>query len=193
MSTTATPRGLVPVNLIGGRPYSGAVTHYPILSGDSVAIFAGDIVELTVGTGNVARMTHDDAMPNMVGVFMGCAYTDATYGFTHRQYWPANQVATDAVAYVCDDPDVIYECQADGAIAREAVGENFGLIEALAGQTTTGNSRVQIPNGTGATTATLPVVLMGFPDRIGSTVGDAFTDCLVRLNTHRHRTLAGIT
>lgn len=199
MSTAVSTRGMIPVKLLGGQPYNGAVTHYPITSTYDVSIFKGDIVEIaptdvstTLDSGDISRMTHDAAMPNMLGVFMGCAYTDATMGFIHRQYWPAGQIATDAVAYICDDPDVIYEVQSDGIVLRTDVGENFEMVEALAGQTSTGNSRVQLANGTAGTAATLPLNLIGFPDRVGSTVGDAYTDCLVRLVTHRHRTLAGI-
>jgi hypothetical protein len=191
MSSASTPFGLRPVQLLGGRVYAGAVTHYNIASAYNTSIFSGDAVTM-VAAGTVERDTADAAMVP-IGVFVGCSYTDATRGFTQSQYWPASQVATDAVAYVVDDPDIIMEVQADGSITQAMVGSNFGMTQTSAGSTATGNSGMHLDASSTATTNTLPVRLISIVDRVGNAAGDAFTNVLVKWNVgHQHRTTAGV-
>jgi hypothetical protein len=45
---------------------------------------------------------------------------------------------------VCDDPDVVFEIQADGAIPAASVGLNAVLIYTHSGSTTTGFSGVEL-------------------------------------------------
>ena len=46
MAASAAPYGLRPINLIGGRPFSGSTRQIKIASGYAVNIFHGDIVKL---------------------------------------------------------------------------------------------------------------------------------------------------
>lgn len=55
-----------------------------------------------------------------------------------------NPASTERVAYVCDDPDVVFEIQADGAIPAASVGLNAVLIYTHSGSTTTGMSGVEL-------------------------------------------------
>ena len=99
MAASAAPYGLRPVNLIGGRPFSGSTRQIKIASGYNVNIFHGDIVKL-VAAGVVEKDTGTTAC-TPVGVFMGCVFTDPTSEQkTFKQYWPAGPVASDAYAYV---------------------------------------------------------------------------------------------
>jgi len=184
MSTSETPYGLRPVNLLGGQPYAGGIRHVKIASGYASDIFHGDAVKV-VAAGTVEKDTGTNAM-TPVGVFLGCAYTDSTLGPIQRQYWPSGTSASDAVAYVCDDPDMVMQVQADSSVAQTALGANFALVQG-SGSTATGKSGVQLDASTAATTNTLPVRLVGFVNGPDQAVGDAYTDCLVIWNAGMHQ------
>jgi hypothetical protein len=191
MASTLGAYGLRPVRSLDGRPWSGAIRQIPIASGYNTNIFCGDAVDLTVA-GQIELETADAAM-NVVGVFMGCSYTDATLGFVQRQYWPANQVASDAVAYVCDDPFALFKVQADATLGQNSVGSNFALAAGSGGSTSTGNSSVVLDADTINTTNTLPIRVVDFweDDEIDST----YPHMLVMWNTtaaHRYMTILGL-
>jgi hypothetical protein len=183
MSSTATPYGLRPANLTGGQPFAGGIRQIKIASAYATDIFYGDPVKL-VTAGTVEKDTGTTAL-TPVGVFLGCAYTDTTEGFRTSQYWPASTVASDAVAYVCDDPDAVFKIQADGQVAQTALGANAAVVQ-TAGSTLIGNSKVALDASTVATTNTLPLRIVGFVDGPDSTVNDAYTDVLVKWNAGMH-------
>ena len=102
------PYGLRPVKMLDNSPYNGATRLYRIASAYNTNIFYGDVVKLVTG-GTVERDTADAAM-TPIGVFMGCTFTDpGTSQPTFKQYWPASTVASDAMAYVVDDPNVLFK------------------------------------------------------------------------------------
>ena len=179
MAATATPYGMIPVKRVDGLPYAGALRKYVIASGYNTNIFFGDVVAL-VAAGTVEKDT-GTATATPIGIFMGTSYTDATQGFINRQMWPANQVASDALAFVCDDPTVLFKIQANGSMVQGTVGANFALVQ-NAGNTLNGNSANALAAGAGATTATLPLRMVDFWQGPESAVGDAFTDVLVKWN-----------
>jgi hypothetical protein len=139
-----------------------------------VSVNAAGVVIAETGTSNVAAT-------GVVGIFMGCSYTDPNLKYkVFKQYWPSGTVATDAVAYVVDDPDVVMQGQAGGAITQADLGANIALGTS-SGNVDTGNSTT--PLGSSASqTATLPLRIVGFVDAPGSEVGDAYTDILVKWN-----------
>ena len=193
MATTATPYGLRAVNHLGGTPYAGATRLLPIASaygtniynGSVVAIVAAGTVEIVTDLGNNA-----DAFPaGVIGVFVGCTYTDPNLGtVVFRQNWPTGTVAADALAYIVDDPDVIFQAQADGAVTQADLGQNtnFAAVQSTTtGDTTNGNSNTAVSSTT-ATTATIAFRIVDFVDSPTSTVGDAFTDLLIKFNAGVH-------
>ena len=193
MATTATPYGLKAVNHIGGTPYAGSTRLLPIASGYGTNIYNGSVVAI-VAAGTVEIVTdlgnNADAFPaGVVGVFVGCTYTDPNLGtVVFRQNWPTGTVADDAQAYIVDDPDVIFMAQADGAVTQADLGQNtnFAAVQATdTGDTTTGNSNSAVSSTT-ATTATIAFRIVDFVDSPTSTVGDAFTDLLIKFNAGIH-------
>ena len=183
MASTASPYGLRPVNLIGGQPYAGSTRLVKINNayaanifyGQPVSVNASGVVIADTGTSNVAAT-------GVVGVFVGCTYTDPNLKYKlFQQYWPSGTVATDAYAYVVDDPDVVMQVQADDAVTQAALGANIGF-STFAGDTATGNSETSADAASIATTATLPLRIVGFVDGPESTVGGAYTDILVKWN-----------
>lgn len=114
------PYGLKPVNEIGGLPYAGSTRMVPIASGYTTGVtggglFFGDPVKLTsTGTLIKSSLVYNSAAAETggtLGVFLGCEYTPAggpLYGKQRYQYWANGTVAADAVAYICDDPNVVF-------------------------------------------------------------------------------------
>lgn len=188
MASTASPRGLVPANLIGGQSYAGSTRMLPIVSGYATSIFFGDVVKL-INTGYINKDT-GTATATPVGVFMGCAYTDPVYGYTTRQMWTASTVTQNtvpAIAYICDDPDAIFQIQASAALTQAALGANAALVQ-NAGDTISGDSRVSLNAATVADTATLPVRIVGFAggNPLVDTT-DLFPEVLVKWNFGMHQ------
>ena len=183
MASTAAPYGLRPVNLIGGQPYAGSTRSIKIANAYAANIFYGQPVSVnTSGVVIADTGTSNVAATGVVGVFVGCTYTDPNLKYkVFKQYWPSGTVATDAYAYVVDDPDVVMQVQADEAVAQTALGANIALVTS-AGSTSTGNSTTAADGSSVNTTATLPLRIVGFVDGPDSSVGDAYTDLLVKWN-----------
>ena len=190
MATTAAPYGLRPINLIGGQVFAGSTRQIKIASGYAANIFFGYIV--AIGTdGTIVKVTNvgtnaDPFPAGTVGVFLGCTYTDPNLKYKlNAQYWPTGTVAADAMAYVCDDPDALFQIQADDAVTQTMLGSNFGVNQ-TAGSTASGNSKVALDVGTRATTSTIGLRLVDFVEGPFSTVGDTYTDCIVKFNAGIH-------
>tara|TARA_R110002020_G_scaffold421882_1_gene631099 strand:- start:11 stop:592 length:582 start_codon:yes stop_codon:yes gene_type:complete len=182
MSSSAEPYGARPVGTLSANgSYSGKVRHYSIASGYATSIFYGDFVKL-VAAGGVEKDTGTTTL-TPVGIFLGCSYTDPnTNQLTFNQMWTASIAASDAVAYVIDDPDVIFEMQADGTGAQTVIGNNVAVVQ-TAGSTTIGTSKNAIDISTVAsTTATLPIRIVDISSKSGNTVGDSYTDLVVKFN-----------
>ena len=193
MATTATPYGLKAVNHIGGTPYAGSTRLLPIASAYGTNIYNGSIVAI-VAAGTIEIVTdqgtNGDPFPaGVIGVFVGCTYTDPNLGtVVFRNNWPTGTVADDAQAYIVDDPDVVFMAQADAAVTQADLGQNTHLAAVQAtgtGDTTTGNSTSAI-DATTNTTNTFAFRIVDFVDSPTSTVGDAFTDCLIKFNAGIH-------
>jgi hypothetical protein len=178
MATTASPYGLKAVNHIGGTPYAGSTRLLPIASGYGTNIYNGSVVAI-VAAGTIEIVTdlgnNADQFPaGVIGVFVGCTYTDPNLGtVVFRNNFPTGTVADDIQAYVVDDPDVIFMAQADGAVTQADLGQNTNFA---AVQSTT----------TGDTTSTIAFRIVDFVDSPTSTVGDAFTDLLIKFNGVNH-------
>lgn len=194
MATTATPYGLKPVGRVDGMPYAGAIRQIKIASGYATNIFNGSIVAInSSGTLEIVTTNGDDSTPfpaGTIGVFVGCQYTDPSLGYLlQNQYWPTGTVASDAVGFVIDDPMVVFQAQADGSMAQTTLGNNVYLAAVQStstGSTTTGNSNTALDASTAAATAGFAFRVVGFVASTGSTVGDAYTDVLVKFNPGSH-------
>jgi hypothetical protein len=187
MTSVVAPYGLLPVKKQGSRADNAGVRHIRIASGYATSIFYGDVVKLASG---VITKDTGTATATPVGVFLGCYYTDATYGLTFRQNWTASTVAADAYAMVCDDPDALFSVALvsgttviAGTARASLIGKNAALVQ-NAGSATTGKSAVAASGV--ATTATLPLrivdVVPGTEDASGN-----FTAVLVKWNAGMHQ------
>jgi hypothetical protein len=161
------PYGLKPINLIGGQVFAGSTRNYPIQYGYATNIFYGDIVNIIRGSIVDNADTTDSTGTGIVGVFLGCSYTNPTTKQKQfAQYWPAGTAAGDCQAIICDDPDTVFKvvmCSATTVIASAAnamLGQNFGLIQ-NAGNVNTGNSAVAALYSASTTSADLALRVVG--------------------------------
>ena len=192
MATSATPNGAEPIGTCSSSgSFTGKVVHIKIASAYGTAIFYGDFVKL-VTAGTVELDSGTTALTS-IGIFMGCKYTDPNSNqMTFSQTWPASTSASDAAGYVLMDPDVLFRMQGDATIAQTALGANFAVVQ-TAGSTTIGRSKNACDSSTVATTNTLPVRLVDFYDGPNSSIGDAFTDVILRFNAgHQLTNVTGI-
>ena len=156
--------GLRPIAKVGSAPGgTTGTTKYSIADNQTTAIFTGDPVKYK-NDGTVEVATASDAI---LGVFMGCFYTDPTTSKpTFRNYFPASLSPGDAIAFVADDPDQMFVAQQD-SVGSNLVAADLNLNANLVfgtGSTTTGISGVEIDSSTGAVTATHQVRLIAFYD-----------------------------
>ena len=193
MSKTATPYGLKPVNEIGGLPYAGSTRQIKIANGYASNIFYGQVVSIVAaGTIEVVVTNGDNSTPfpaGTIGVFVGCTYTNpTTKQLTFAQYFPTGTVASDAMAYVVDDYNTLFQVQAAGSLAQTVLGSN-AILNAVqstsTGSTTTGNSNTALSTSV-AVTSGYAFRIVDFVESTTSTVGDAFTDVLVKFNPVAH-------
>jgi hypothetical protein len=165
--TVQAPYGLKPINLIGGQVFAGSTRNYPIQYGYATNIFYGDIVNIIRGSIVDNADTTDSTGTGIVGVFLGCSYTNPTTKQKQfSQYWPASTAAGDCQAIVCDDPDTVFKvvmCSSGTTIASAStamLGQNFGLIQ-NAGNVNTGNSAIAALYASSTTSADLALRVVG--------------------------------
>jgi len=184
--TVDAPYGLVPVNLIGGQPYAGSTRQMKIASGYATDIFNGDVV-IRAADGTIQKETGTATVTatGVIGVFVGCTYTDPnTEQKVFKQYYPASTVASDIMAYVVDDPDACFKVAVVSSgttiagTGYTSIGSNAALVQ-NSGSTTTGNSKVAI-NGI-ATTLSLPMRIVDVVEETTDASGN-YTEVIVKWN-----------
>ena len=109
MAASAAPYGAKPIGTLSASgSFTGKVQHIKIASGYDTLISWGDFVKL-VAAGTIEKDA-GTTTATPVGVFMGCSYTDPTTSQpTYAQMWTADVAASDAVAYVLTDPNVLFQ------------------------------------------------------------------------------------
>lgn len=194
MASIASPYGLKAVNELGGLPYAGSTRQFLINpAGLASNIFFGQVVStnaagfLTVMTATGADGTTNAFPAGTVGVFVGCQYVNAQGQTIFGQFYPSGTTGV-VTAYVIDDDRCVFQVQANGSIAQAKLGENVFFAAAQSsstGSTQNGNSNSSVSATSQTSAAAFRVV--GFVDMVGfSTVGDAFTDILVKFNPGQH-------
>jgi hypothetical protein len=194
MASVSRINGFRPVKTVTGAAYNGQSNVYFVPASDSTVIMVGDAVKLAgdarAATG-APTVTRAGATDNAVGIVVGVLFTGVG-DLTNVP--PVNDLntpiyrraSTDRYLLVCDDPNVIYEVQYAGtSVAAATITANVGLngqFTTTAGSTTTGASGMQLDSSGLATTATLPLKIVGFPNRPDNIPGDTYFSYLVKLN-----------
>ena len=134
--------GMRPLKMIGGAPYTGGQSRYRIAANYGTAIFQGDMVAQVTGGG--VEVHADGGTVPIVGVFNGVQYTDPT---TKEQkfsnFYPASTNASDIIAFIIDDPNVIYEIQCNAAFPVADLFGNFDIVYTPDTELTKDNVKLQ--------------------------------------------------
>ena len=177
--------GLRPSRMMGGAPFSGGQSRYRIASGYSTKIFQGDLVKQVTG-GGIERAAASSTVP-VVGVFNGVQYTDPTTGEqVFSNHYPGSISASDIIAFIADDPMVVFEVQADDTFPVADLLGNFDIVDqSTTGDTASGRSNMELDVSTGATTTTLPLKAIDISqDPDNDDVASSNTNVLVVIQNH---------
>ena len=197
MANQETAFGLRPVGLVGSGANTTGVTEYEIASDNTNAIFNGAIVvPLAAGVIDQAGDTAGGTT-QALGVLVGVQYHDATQKKpVFLNYWPGSgSVSVDTnfpvKALVADNPNQLFVVAADATLTNRAtalatVFANASLgTSARGGSTDTGKSSAELNVASVATTATLPLRIVGLvDDDANNDYASAGAHLLVRLNAH---------
>jgi hypothetical protein len=189
MSATSAPFGF---RLARQPSVHGAARPFPIASAYAVNIFSGDPVSFAgtaVGEGTVeiatltgARNGAIAAMP-ILGIFIGCEYTDSTGKPVKSNFWPTGTVAADAIAWVIEGDQNEFIVQADGAIAKADIGTQCDWVMSADpyGSTATGLSTAMVSATPTASASQGGFQVIDFVEDGSNTAGDAYTRVIVRI------------
>lgn len=179
MSTVSQPFGLRPAFSPSGalRP-----TAYSILTGYAVNILQSQPVKIgTNGTIQAAAIGD-----RFIGTFQGVEFTDSDGRRRVSNKWTASLAATDIVAYVTLDPSIVYEIQANGAIAVTDIGKQADFTAISAGSTVTGLSALMLDTATLTDTGNASLRIIGLSPAPDNDFGDNFTIVQVQISEHQN-------
>lgn len=183
MSATSAPFGMRPAFHPSGLDRARAYVD-GIVSGYGSSILKGQPVRL-VTAGVIEPAASGQAF---LGAFDGVEWTDTTGRRRVSNYWPASTAyqTGSCIAYVWDDPLVVYEMQAAGSLAQSSIGDQFDITNETAGSTTTGLSQATLgtsPAGAGNSKQMRVVNLAPYP---GNAWGDAYTIVQCQIAEHQY-------
>lgn len=144
----------------GFRPVGRVRDAKPYVAGGT--IYPGDAVKMD----NAGKVVVASASEALIGV-------------------SAEYAVADEQVLVWDDPDQQFSVQADNGttLAQTDVGLNYDIV-ATAGSTLYKRSRMELDSSSGATSASLPLRLLGFTPVEGNSAGE-FAECQVIINQHQ--------
>jgi hypothetical protein len=187
MSATNAPFGLRPAfhpsgldraqALAGGIP---SAYNTDILKGQAVLYVAGSgVIEPVNATGDA-----------LSGAFAGVEWTDTTGRRRVSNYWPANTAyqTGSCVAYFYNDPNIVYEIQADGSVAQTSIGLDANLSNFAAGSNVTGLSQATLSASILSTGVQGQVQVLDLAPYVDNAWGDAYT--IVRVQVARRQIAA---
>jgi len=197
MANQSTAYGLRPIGIVGSGVNSTGVTQYEIASNNTNAIYQYSIVvPLAAGVIDQAGDTAGGTT-QALGVLMGVEYHDSVQKKpVWLNYWPGSgSVSVDTnypvKAYVADDPNQLFKVASDATLTDRAtalatVFSNASLgTSARSGSSSTGVSSGALSVASVATTATLPLRIVGImDDASNSDYTAAGIPLIVRLNAH---------
>jgi hypothetical protein len=202
MASVSRINGFRPVKSIHGAPYNGAATVCFVPSSDSTVIMVGDaVVQLgdaraASGVPTVTRLASATGIP--LGIVVGILFSGVGDAGNIPPVNDLNtpvyrRASTDRYLLVATDPSLVYEVQyAATSVAAATITANVGLngqFTLTAGSTTSGSSGMQLDSSGLATTATLPLRVVGFPNRPDNIPGDVYFSYYVMLNSSTYGSL----
>jgi len=121
--------------------------EYTIAANYGTSIFHGQCVK-AVAAGGIESCAAGEVV---LGIFGGCFFTDPTTGKpTFSTHYPASTNASDIVAYIYDDPRIVFEVQHDGTGTAAMNFSGFDLV-GTGGSTLSGRSSQELDTSTSTT------------------------------------------
>lgn len=161
--------GLRPVRHLDGSPYNGKVEAFIVPATDNAALFVGDPVMILAGA-NAAGIPY--AKKATVGAkLMGvCTSVDFDRDDLNKRFRLADE---ERLIFVSTGADVIYEAQEDSAVSTLAAADvwKFADLTAIAGDTPSGTSKVEIDSNTAVVT-TAQVRILRLAQNPDNEIGD---------------------
>ena len=171
--------GFRPVRHLSGGELR--TNEYKIANNYGTSIFQGSPV-LAVAAGGIESCAAGNVV---LGVFAGCFFTDPTTSKpTFSNHYPASTAADDIVAFVYDDPRIVFEAQHDGTGTAAMNFSGFDLV-GTAGSTTTGRSSSELDTSTSTTSGQFKQIGIS-KDPNNSDVATANCNAYVVPNTGEH-------
>lgn len=210
MANTSRIRGFRPVKHANGSPYSGQANVYEVPAGEATPVFIGDLVVLSnsAGTSNYpvcealvgasAQATSGAIVGAVVGIIP--ANTDPLTGALstgslalETPYFRA--ASTKRYVLVADAKDLIFEAEADAAVALASVGLNADVgASAHTNPLLTGQSPMYVYSTTAPSASTTrPLQIVGIVNKADNEANAAYNKVLVRISTHAYgNAIAGV-
>jgi hypothetical protein len=181
MSSTSAPFGLRPAFHPSGLDRAQALAG-GIASTYGSDILKGQPVKYNNGVINIAS-----AGDAFVGAFDGVEWTDTTGRRRVSNYWPASTAyqTGSCIAYFYQDPQIVYEIQADGSIAQTAIGDQANLSNTTAGSNVTGLSQCTLSSTLAGADAQAQMRIVDLAPYPGNAWGDSYT--IVRATVAKHQ------
>ena len=188
--TVSAPYGLKPINLIGGQVFAGQTRELPIASNYGTVINNGDIVRISSGVIVKETGTTTVSATGVVGVFLGCSYTNPSTGQKlFDNSYPGSVVASDILAYVADDPDQLFKVAVTGGatsttitpISGLVLGDNLAISQPASNSTVSGNSNIGAYDSGSNTAFTLPLRVVGLVSETTDASGN-YSEVIVKWN-----------
>ena len=171
--------GFRPVRHLSGGELR--TNEYKIANNYGTAIYQGSPV-LAVAAGGIESCAAGNVV---LGVFAGCFFTDPTTSKpTFSNYYPASTAADDIVAYVYDDPRIVFEAQHDETGTAAMNFSGFDLV-GVSGSTTTGRSSSELDTSSSTTSGQFKQIGIS-KDPNNSDVATANCNAYVVPNTGEH-------
>lgn len=192
MANVDRPDGLTPIRHRNGANYNGAANPYYVPSTYATALYLGEAVTKT-GTSNTAAFEGAaiGTLPevNKTAAGDGNALTGVIVSIgpnrddLSKVYRPAS---TEGMVWVCDDPDVVFEIQADGAIPAASIGLNAVLIDTHSGDAITGlaGTELDTTSDVPAADATNQLTIQRAVDRLDNDTTLTHARVEVKINNH---------
>ena len=186
--------GFKPVGKHGSSPATQGTSQYFIASNAS-AIFQGSPVKAELSGGTIQIASASGNGDQLVGVFAGCEFVDATTGkLRFSNTWPGSGSANtnfDIKGFVYDNPAQRFIIASDGtntdrATAKADIFKTADLASGASGNTTTGISSAVLDISTAEDTDTSNVVMiLGIHEDVTNADHSAAgVSYIVKINNH---------
>lgn len=186
MSTTLAPYGLRPSYHATGGEIRAQAYPAPFSAAYATDLYQGTPVALdTSGNVVLATLTND-----LIGSFDGVEYTDSNGRRQYSKRWIASTTATDIIAYVYTDPQIVYEIQATGSLAQTSIGDQADFSGTAGYLIASGNNTTQLSTtGLSSTLEGAGVQgqcrIIGLVPLVDNEWGDTYTQVYVQIAQHQ--------